>query len=213
MAGNACGNEFRPFRSALKTRNSQSYCSVSRLGILPFLLAALALLLVGCSNGSTNQESTSTAETKDIVADFRIGLYQGQDDLGAAEISLSDLRGKPVVLNYWAGLCPPCRAEMPEFQEFADEYEGKITLIGVDLGQYLGLGSREDAQKLLVDLGVTYPAGFTDDGSLVEAHRVLGLPTTIFVTADGHLHKKWDGVLNKDKLSEISKEMLVDAGE
>ena len=212
MAGNACGNEFRPFRAALKTRNSQSYCSVSRLGILPFLLAALALLLVGCSNGSTNQESTSTAETKEIVADFRIGLYQGQDDLGAAEISLSDLRGKPVVLNYWAGLCPPCRAEMPEFQEFADEYEGKITLIGVDLGQYLGLGSREDAQKLLVDLGVTYPAGFTDDGSLVEAHRVLGLPTTIFVTADGHLHKKWDGVLNKDKLSEISDEMLVDAG-
>ena len=212
MAGNACGNEFRPFRAILKTRSSQSYCSVSRLGILPFLLAALALLLVGCSYGSTNQESTSTVETKDIVADFRIGLYQGQDDLGAAEISLSDLRGKPVVLNYWAGLCPPCRAEMPEFQEFADEYEGKITLIGVDLGQYLGLGSREDAQKLLVDLGVTYPAGFTDDGSLVEAHRVLGLPTTIFVTADGHLHKKWDGVLNKDKLSEISDEMLVDAG-
>ena len=183
-----------------------------RLPILALLVAALLLLVAGCNNGATDPEASGEAESRDKVEDFKIGLYQGQEQLGSAEISLSDLQGKPVVLNYWAGLCPPCRAEMPEFQEFGDEYEGKVTLIGVDLGQYLGLGSRENAQELLAELGVTYPAGFTDDGAIVEAHRVFGLPTSIFVTADGDLHKKWDGVLNKDKLSEIAEEMLAEAG-
>ena len=172
------------------------------------VLLLLLLAVVGCGGEVTDLQSGAGGEAGEEVADFRISLYQGQEELGAEEVSLSELRGKPVVVNYWAGLCPPCRAEMPEFQEFRDEYEGRVTLIGVDLGQYLGLGSREDARKLLTELGVSYAAGFTEDGSVVEAHRVLGLPTTIFVTAEGRLHRKWDGVLNREKLGEIAEEML-----
>ena len=113
-----------------------------------------------------------------------------------------------MVLNFWAGLCPPCRAEMPEFQDFADEYEGRATLVGVDLGQFFALGSEEDAVALLRELGVTYPAGSTDDGNLVRELGVLGLPATFFVAADGSLHRKWQGVLNGEKLAEITDEML-----
>lgn len=181
----------------------------SRLFLLaPFLI----ILLAGCTGTAANKDSANSTEPRQEVSNFTIGLYQGQETLGGEEVSLSDLRGTPLVLNYWAGLCPPCRAEMPEFQEFGDEYEGRVNLIGVDVGQFLGLGSKEHAQKLLAELGVTYPAGFTDDGSVVESHRVLGLPTTIFVGADGSLFKKWDGVLNKAKLSEIADEMLASEG-
>ena len=183
-------------------------CSgASKTGLLA--VSVLLLLLAGCANQSSGPGSGAPAEP---VADFRISLYQGQEEFGATEISLSDLEGKPVVLNYWAGLCPPCRAEMPEFQEFRDEYQGRVILVGVDLGQFLRLGSKENAQKLLAELGVSYAAGFTDDGSVVESHRVLGLPTTIFITAEGNLHKKWDGVLNRDKLSEIAEQMLEEGG-
>ena len=175
------------------------WTSVGR-GMWLFGLSLLVILAVACG-GDSSQPATK-------VVDFNIALYQGHEELGAEEITLSDLEGQPVVLNYWAGLCPPCRAEMPEFQEFRDEYEGRVTLVGVDMGQFLGLGSKEDARKLLAELGVTYAAGFTDDGTVVESHRVLGLPTTIFVASDGTLHRKWDGVLNKSKLSEIADEML-----
>ncbi len=172
------------------------------------LAFVLTLALAGCNGNVTDQAPGEADDAAETVADFSITLYQGQDELGGEEVLLSDLQGMPLVINYWAGLCPPCRAEMPEFQEFRDEYEGRVTLVGVDLGQFLGLGSKEDAQKLLDDLGVSYAAGFTDDGAVVEAHRVLGLPTTIFVNADGTLHRKWDGVLNKAKLAELSDEML-----
>ena len=180
-----------------------------------FLLTTCLVLLlatIGCTGQHIAPTDKDPSENEGQVTDFKISLYQGQEELGTEELSLSDLHGKPLVLNYWAGLCPPCRAEMPEFQEFRDEYEGRVTLVGVDMGKFLGLGSKEDARKLLDELGVTYAAGFTDDPGVVESHRVLGLPTTIFVAADGTLHKKWDGVLNLDKLSEIADEMLANQG-
>lgn len=172
--------------------------------------SALIMLAAGCVGQAGEAVEEGAEEPRESVADFQISLYQGQEEFGVENLALSDLRGKPVVLNYWAGLCPPCRAEMPEFQEFRDNFEGRVTLVGVDMGQFLLLGSREDARKLLAELGVTYAAGFTDDPHVVEAHRVLGLPTTIFVTADGHLYKKWDGVLNLEKLTEIADEMLAE---
>ena len=177
--------------------------------LAPAVATGLLISGLACAGEEVNDLDPDTGGSGTTpVADFGITLYQGEEALGRDELALSDLQGQPVVLNYWAGLCPPCRAEMPEFQEFADDYAGRVTLVGVDLGQFLGLGNREHALELLSELGVTYPAGYTEDGDVVESHRVLGLPTTIFVAADGTLHRKWDGVLNKAKLSEIADEML-----
>jgi hypothetical protein len=97
---------------------------------------------------------------------------------------------------------------MPEFQAFADDYEGRALVLGVDLGQFFRLGSQEDAVKLLNELSVSYPAGYTNDANLVRELGVLGLPATFFVSADGSLHRKWQGVLNGKKLAEITDEML-----
>ena len=167
--------------------------------LLAAIMAVTALVAAGCA---------TPGETTEPAPDFTIVLYQGAAETGAPEIAVSDLRGTPLVLNFWAGLCPPCRAEMPEFQEFSDDFEGRARLVGVDMGQFLNLGSKDDARKLLTELGVTYAAGYTDDSQVVQDYRVLGLPTTVFINAGGELHKKWDGVLNLDKLTEITEEML-----
>jgi thiol-disulfide isomerase/thioredoxin len=116
--------------------------------------------------------------------------------------------GKPVVLNFWAALCPPCRAEMPDFQEVYDERHDEVTIIGIDIGQQQYLGSREDAKKLLVDLGVTYPAGTTFDEGVVRDFRVVGMPTTFFINTDGSLLRAWSGLLTKAKINELIDEML-----
>ena len=164
------------------------------------LAAAIMVAVLSCTGDS--------ASTSNVPYDFPINFYQGQDVVGGELLQLSELGGTPVVLNFWAGLCPPCRAEMPEFQSFADEYEGRVKVVGVDLGQFFSLGSQEDAIKLLGELGVTYPAGYTDDANVVRELGVLGLPATFFLTADGSLHRKWQGVLNDEKLTEITEEML-----
>ena len=175
-------------------------------GLWKYCFMAVLPMLLAVGIAACVPEATEPAA--DAIYDFSIHYYQGQDVVGGESLALSELRGSPVVLNFWAGLCPPCRAEMPEFQHFADEYDGRALVVGVDLGQFFSLGSQDDAIKLLNELDVSYPAGYTDDANVVRELGVLGLPATFFVAADGSLHRKWQGVLNGDKLAEITDEML-----
>ena len=174
---------------------------LARLLLPPAALLLLAAMLAGCSGDGSAAGAA--------IYDFPITLYQGAAAVGGSPTPrLSDLRGQPVVLNFWAGLCPPCRAEMPEFQSFADRYDGRALVVGVDLGPFFRLGSQQDAMRLLNELSVTYPAGYTDDANVVRELGVLGLPATFFINADGSLHRKWQGVLDGAKLAEITDAML-----
>ena len=130
--------------------------------------------------------------------------------LGGDEVSLSEVvgQGKPVVLNFWAALCGPCRAEMPEFQRIDDARSDEVTILGIDIGPQQFLGSREEGKQLLIDLGVRYPVGTTFDDNVVRNFEVVGMPTTFFIKADGSLHRSWSGLLTEEKMNEIIDEML-----
>ena len=144
----------------------------------------------------------------DVVADFPMTMYTGIEAVGGEEINFSDLRGQPIALNFWAGLCPPCRAEMPDMQEFYEEYRQDILLVGVDVGPYAGLGNSDDARALLESLKITYPTGATSHETVMQDYKVLSMPTTVFITPSGMVFRKWSGPLNKEKLAEITREML-----
>lgn len=64
--------------------------------------------------------------------DYEFSMFQGIEEVGFRDGSLARLEGKPLVLNFWAGLCPPCRAEMPQFQVFYEEFKDQIQLVGID---------------------------------------------------------------------------------
>jgi thiol-disulfide isomerase/thioredoxin len=76
--------------------------------------------------------STTTAKGSASVPDFMITAYLGEDVLGGQTVKLSKVfeRGKPVILNFWAGLCPPYRAEMPGFQKVFDQVRDNVLLVG-----------------------------------------------------------------------------------
>jgi len=184
------------------------HSKLGRVLLLGFVLAVVAASCGGASGGGNEGGSGTDTASKDLAPDFSFTLYQGEGELGAATLNLSDLRGKPTVLNFWAGLCPPCRAEMPDLQRFYDEFGDQATLIGIDIGQFLGLGNKNDAKSLLNELGVTYPTGYTDDGSVARQYKVLGMPTTVFITSNGEVFKTWSGLLNQAVLAEVTTEML-----
>lgn len=183
-------------------------------GALALFLVVSAFVLVACGGSDSGDKeedrmpsvSSGTAAkgstTDDSAPNFSFTLFQGESELGAKELDLGQLRGKPVVLNFWAGLCPPCRAEMPDLQAFYEDYRDRITLLGIDLGQFTGLGNQQDAVELLEDLGVSYPAGFTPDPSIVPEYSILGMPTTVFIDAEGRIFKSWTGALNQEVLEE-----------
>ena len=96
---------------------------------------------------------------------------------------------------------------MPDLQAFYNDNKEDVTLVDVDIGQFLGLGTQQDAENLLRELNITYPAGFTDDRGVVRDYKVLGMPTTVFINADGTIFDKWTGALNRSVLEDKLEEM------
>lgn len=144
------------------------------------------------------------------AADFEISVYQGSETLGGQQVTLADVlgQGKPVVLNLWAGLCPPCRLEMPDFEEVNRTLGDRVILFGLDVGPFTNLGTNENGLELLQTLGVTYPAGTTGDADVVRKYRLVGMPTTYFITPDGEIIRQWTGLLTEDKLTELVEELI-----
>ena len=182
------------------------------------MAAAVALALAGCdgqsSDGDAAPPGAAEPPAREKAPDFAFVAYQGEAALGGKELTFSSVlrQGKPVVLNFWAGLCPPCRLEMPEMQEVYDEYHDRILLLGVDIGPFAGLGSREDGQALLRELKITYPSGTTFDAGVPQAYKLIGMPMTVFITPDGAIIKRWTGLLTKAKLIELVQELLAASG-
>ena len=142
--------------------------------------------------------------------DFRIVAYQGEEVLGGHDSKFSNIagQGKPVVLNFFAGQCPPCRAEMPGFQRVADEFQGKVIFVGVDIGPYLNLGSHDDAKALLADLKMRYPAAYAPDSSPLSIFSIEGMPTTIILDAKGRQVDKHTGIFTEAQLREKLKPLV-----
>ncbi len=170
----------------------------------------LIVSTISCHNNSGLDSSFgSSTSSGELAPDFAVTMFQGQNVVGGESVTLGSLVGeRPIVLNFWAGLCPPCRAEMPDLQEFNEEFQDRALLLGVDLGQFTGLGNASDAKELLADLAVTYPAGFTSDSAVIRNYQILGMPTTIFIDREGQIFSKWTGALNRTVLVEKTQGML-----
>ncbi len=182
-----------------RRRNNLVYGGVGALALAGLVVA----VILGVGGGGSAQAD-----------DFSFTLYQGVGELGSKDLELSQLQGEPVVLNFWAGLCPPCRAEMPEFQVFYEEFKDRITLVGIDIGPFMRLGSHNDAEDLLRELGVTYPAGFTNNGGVPRKYNITGMPTTVFIKPNGEIFEKRTGALDRNSLARLTTAMLseIEAG-
>lgn len=117
--------------------------------------------------------------------------------LDGAEFTLSALRGTPVVLNFWATWCGPCRAEMPELQSASERYEPRIRIIGVDQGE-----SPEVVQAFMDELGVTFTVPLDADMEIGNRYRIIGMPTTFFIDKEGIVRQIWAGEMNGIILAE-----------
>ena len=181
----------RPTRRRAK---QPSWFSRNRPSLITYgVIGAIVLGVVGLM-------FTSVQDT--LANDFEFSMYQGNVGATAQDAHFSDLfpSDKPVVLNFWAGLCPPCRAEMPGFQRVYDQYENRIALLGLDIGTYMGLGSNRDARRLLSELNITYPTGYSHSRDPVIQFGVTAMPTTVFFTPDGKVFSTDVGYLDEGQL-------------
>ncbi len=146
--------------------------------------------------------------------DFSFEAYQGADLVGGATVQFSQIiaAGKPVVLNFWAAQCPPCRVEMPEFDHAWQAARDRVLLVGLDVGPLINLGTRAEGEALAEELGVTYPVGTTSDATVMQRYQVLGMPSTLFITTQSQIVRQWTGSLDEAALSNLIDELLQASG-
>ena len=122
-------------------------------------------------------------------------------DTDGQEVRLSDMQGTPVVLNFWASWCPPCKSEMPDFEEASKTYEGKVAFMMVNMTD----GGRETvdtAKAYIEEQGYTFPVYFDTQQEAAAGYGVVSIPTTYFIDAQGGVVAYGQGALDQSALEQ-----------
>lgn len=169
------------------------------------LLISAAWIILSAPDPSTADEWQASAPAIGFVApDFVLTNSLGE------EIQLSELRGAPVVINFWASWCAPCRAEMPAIQEIADRYQDQgLTVLGIN-------ATAGDSFTKAVDFiainRLKFPILFDYDNTVNSAYQVRSLPTTFFVDAEGMIDDIVIGGPMSEALLQTRIEKLIEVG-
>jgi thiol-disulfide isomerase/thioredoxin len=152
-----------------------------------FFLSLAGLVLAGC-----NQHPASSAKPKQAeVAAGEIGSRLPEfsvKDLRGREISSADLRGKVVLVDFWATWCQPCKKEMPGYQKLLDLYGSRgFAVIGFKFDTMM---DTEDPAQFAKKIGVRYPLAVAPDDLKQKFGGIEGLPTTMLYDRQGILRKK-----------------------
>ena len=120
-------------------------------------------------------------------------------DADGTEVKLSDDVGKPIVLNFWASWCSPCKSEMPEFNAAWEELDGEVQFLMVNMTD----GAREtveSAREYVEGEGFTFPVLFDTKSEAAIAYSAYSLPTTYFIDAEGYVTARAVGAIDGETL-------------
>jgi len=173
------------------------------------LIVLIAAIVIGVSIFTVNTYNASNAKNKASqenatsqstginhnilktkAIDFRL------KDLEGKELSLSDLKGKKVFLNFWATWCPPCRAEMPEIEKLYQETkDSNLVIVAVEIGEPL------DTVKSFIDSNkYNFKVLLDSDQSIASKYNIASIPTSYFIDVDGNIVSKNVGAMNIDQM-------------
>ena len=181
------------------------------LGLI--MLTALALTAFGCGSAfeqsadstveaQTEEDTSAPAQSEPMYApNFTVTDREGN------EVHFSDLTGKPMILNLWASWCPPCRAELPDFDAAYQTYGNQIDFMMIDLCD----GRRETPATggAFVDQqGYSFPVYFDTTGSAASVYQAYAIPMTIGVKENGEITAIYNGALSGEQVNALVNNLL-----
>jgi thiol-disulfide isomerase/thioredoxin len=175
--------------------------------IFSLLLAFVMILSLSACSGEgeeTTEKPTESDEapahthgdeeiTTDAAPDFTVYNKEGKS------VKLSDMKGKPVVLNFWASWCPPCKSEMPDFDEICKEFDGKVTFMMVNLTDGVQ-ETVESARNFIHMMEYSFPVYYDTSMEASNVYGIQSIPTTFFIDAEGKLIAYANGAMDGETL-------------
>jgi thiol-disulfide isomerase/thioredoxin len=170
---------------------------LQRVGVVLALAVSAVAALVVAGRLVGQPSTTAGVVVEGVAAVGRPAPRVELPGLRGGRVRLADLRGRPVVLNFWASWCPPCLAEMPESQRVHQRLGDRVAFLGVNQRDQL-----QAAEQLARSSGVTYPLAVDSAGRAFDAFGGLGMPTTVLIGADGTVADIFAGQLDETLLRE-----------
>ncbi len=166
-----------------------NFVAVLFIGVFVLIAVFFGVALVG---------KNQTQPTEGGAPEFTLTTFEDQ------QIKLSDLRGKVVMINFWASWCGPCRYEAPELQKTWEQYKDRgVVFLGIAYTD-----TERNAKAFLKEFGITYTNGL-DLGTRISAkYRIQGVPETYFVGKDGQLYGNHIGPIDEPTLIAKIEELL-----
>ncbi|MGE7950544.1 redoxin domain-containing protein [Lysinibacillus xylanilyticus] len=159
------------------------------------------------SLGKEMDEQKIGLKKRDIPPDFTLTSLDGD------EVTLSDLRGKKVVLNFWATWCPPCKAEMPHMQKYYEQYakEDNVEIIAVNLTKDehdFTVDEKIDTVMTFRDsFELTFPILLDQEREVSPQYNIMTIPTTYFIDSKGYIQRAISGPMDTDMLKSYVDEL------
>lgn len=163
-------------------------------------IAAFALLLILAVIGYNFLSQRVKPQQNTTPASSQVSPKSAPDftvqDTNGNNVSLSDFRGKPVVLNFWASWCPPCKAEMPDYEKMYRQYGGKdVVFLMVNMTD----GDRETtatAKQFLRETKYTFTAYFDVNLDAANTYNISSIPDSIFIDKNGNIVSVYEGMID-----------------
>ena len=164
--------------------------------LFALLLALSMLLCCGCAEKKEEpkqETQATTEEAVDLATDITVYDREGN------AVNLSDMKGKPVVINFWATWCAPCKSELPAFQQAYETYGQDVCFMMVDMVQGR-TETKAGAIEYVDGQGYTFPLYFDEDQTAVVAYDISAVPATFIIDAKGQLVDSHVGAMSYDAL-------------
>lgn len=153
---------------------------------------ALAAALFGLLNPAAANDNLGGLQIGTKAPDFTLKALDGK------QVKLSDYKGKPVIINFWASWCPACKAEMPDFEKTYQAYKDKgLVILAVDVGEPV-----VSVESFRQKYNLTFPILIDENSRVTRLYQVIPLPSTYFVDAQGVIRSKGLSQLLPDQLKQ-----------
>jgi peroxiredoxin len=172
----------------------------------------ISIMIVGFVKGNVDTEESFSSEQKgvdlldvtseegltkgDLAPDFTLTTLDGK------KVQLSELKGKKVIVNFWATWCPPCKAEMPHMQNFYEDFsdEENVEILAVNLTSE---DKEESVQNFVQDYGLTFPIPMDTKGVVGETFQAITIPTSYMIDTKGRIQNKVVGPMDENMIKDF----------
>jgi thiol-disulfide isomerase/thioredoxin len=169
------------------------------------ILFLYTVTITGCQKESragidpAAESNVSLGGDENKAPDFTLTSVSGED------VSLSDFKGKVVIIDFWATWCPPCRKGIPDLISLQKEYKDNVAVIGISLDRE---NTKAGVPDFVNKMGINYPIVYFNDKVIIDFGGVSAIPTTFIIDQKGNIVKKMIGLYPKGEYEQKIKELI-----